>query len=92
VRHRKGERAREGAQALAASLRKLLPQRGVVITGPKQCGVEKIRGLFRWEILLTVVAGKEGAWVQKLLYPRMESFCRGARAEVLADVDPMSLM
>lgn len=92
VRHRKGDRARDGAQALAASLRRLLPQKGVVMMGPKQCGIEKIRGLFRWEILLTVVARKEGAWVQKLLYPRMESFCRGARAEVLADVDPMNLM
>jgi hypothetical protein len=30
--------------------------------------------------------------MQRVLYPRMEEICRGIRAEVLADVDPVNLM
>ncbi|MHC4982521.1 MAG: replication restart helicase PriA [Planctomycetota bacterium] len=89
VRHEKAERAERGAAALAQALRELLAGADVRTVGPKPAAVKKIRKHFRFEIQLFFErAGK----VQKILLPSMEELSRGARAEIVADVDPVNLL
>ncbi|MDP7636136.1 MAG: primosomal protein N' [Phycisphaerae bacterium] len=108
VRHEKADRAAGGAEALAGALQKLLGirarnvrQKPITMMGPKRAEIEKIRDRFRFDILLILGARNDRdtgsdqrapGWMQRVLYPRMEEICRGIRAEVLADVDPVNLM
>jgi len=89
VRHESMDRAEHGAETLAGELRRVLPAGEVTFQGPQPAGVKKIRDRFRFEILLM---GHRSGTIQRLLEPRMESLCRNVRAEVVADVDPMSLL
>lgn len=89
VRHADVSRAQQGADEVARRLGRLLSCEKVSITGPQPAGVVKIRGQFRFEILL--VTSDAGA-MQRLLRPRMGDMCRAAGAEVIADVDPVNLL
>lgn len=89
VRHEKVDRADEGAQQLAQILRTLLPTDGVLMMGPQQAGIIKIRNQFRFEILLTL---RQPGLVQQIIGPRMEQICRDIPAEIIADIDPMNLV
>ena len=91
IRHAKANKARDGAEELARSLRVILPADRVSMTGPAQANIVKLRKMFRYEITIVPLSGPAG-WVQKLLYPQMASICRGNPAEVVIDVDPMNLM
>lgn len=88
VRHEKPDRAQEGAQALHQALRGHLPA-GATLWPPAEAGVFKIRGQFRFQILL---ATKDPGMVQKALAGRMDGLTRGIHAEVFADVDPVNLV
>ncbi|MFA6134070.1 MAG: primosomal protein N' [Phycisphaerae bacterium] len=89
IRHADSLKAHEGAEKLAAELRRLLAGEPVIIDGPQLATVKKIQNLFRFQILLT--AGKAGA-LQQILYPHMEALCRASAAEIIADVDPVHLL
>ena len=58
--------------------------------GPQQAGVVRLRGKFRFEILLlTARAGM----VQRLVCRQLGQIARSAApAEIIADVDPVNLM
>ncbi len=88
IRHAKGDKAMEAAEALAAALRPLLP-RDVKFWGPDPAGVKKIRGQFRFQILLFT---KTPGVVQNAVVGRMAAILRDIKAEVIADVDPVNLM
>jgi primosomal protein N' (replication factor Y) len=88
VRHAKHDRARDGAAALAAALRRLLPE-GLTFWGPSEAGVLKIRNQFRHQIL--IVTPRPGM-VQKALAGRMEALTKDIPAEVIPDVDPVNLV
>ncbi len=57
--------------------------------GPLPCGVVRLRNKFRFQILLT--APRAGQ-IQQCLIPHMQSLTRDIGAEVIADVDPISLI
>jgi len=88
VRHAKADRAQQGAQVLFQTLRKHAPP-GVSLWAPTEAGVFKIRGQFRFQVLL---AADRPGLVQKALAGRMEQLARDVKAEVIADVDPMNLL
>ena len=89
IRHRRSEKAEEGAKAVNKILKRLLPPGQVTIFGPQPAGVAKIRGQFRFQILL--LAQKPGL-IQNVLRDGMESISRQTSAEVVADVDPVHLL
>ncbi len=89
VRHNDAQRASDGAATLARRLRELLPGETVTITGPQPALVKKIREQFRFQVLL--IASRPGL-VQEAVGPHMSDLCRQAKADVIADVDPLNLM
>jgi primosomal protein N' len=89
ARHREAEKAQQGAAELSARLRTILKGQNVDIWGPQPAGVLKIRGQFRFQVLL--LSCEAGA-VQSRLYPRLAHLLHGISAEILADVDPMVLI
>jgi primosomal protein N' (replication factor Y) len=89
ARHRDGNKAQEGAAELSARLRTILSGQNVDIWGPQPAGVLKIRGQFRFQVLLLEA---EAGVVQSRLYPQFARLLRGISAEILADVDPMALI
>ncbi len=88
ARHAKADRAQAGANELADALRKLLPPE-VEMWGPEPAGVFKIRGTFRFQIIL--LARTPGI-IQRALLGRMEPLTRDNPADLLADPDPMNLV
>ena len=55
VRHQSVTKAQQGAEELGRRTRRLLPPQ-ITMQGPMPCGVQKIRNLFRFQILLTAPA------------------------------------
>lgn len=89
VRHEHALKAEDAAEKLAAELRKILPKEQVFMYGPMAAGVPRIRNQFRFQIVLTC---RRGGVIQQLLAPRMENLCKDIPADVIADVDPVSLI
>jgi primosomal protein N' (replication factor Y) len=89
VRHRKADRAQEGAARLAEALRRCLPADEVTFWGPDPAGIRKIRSQFRFQLLL--ITRRPGV-IQRVLAGRMADLCRDIPAEVVADVDPVNLI
>lgn len=89
VRHADQERAEQGAAALAAGIKKLLAGSAVRMLGPQPAAVKRIRNEFRFEVQL--LSDKPGV-IQKALLGNMGELSRGARAEIVADVDPVNLL
>ncbi|RPI58707.1 MAG: primosomal protein N', partial [Planctomycetaceae bacterium] len=89
VRHESSEKAEHGADELAKVLRATLPAQQIKIIGPQPAGVIKVRNQFRFQILLIT---QRPGMVQQAISHRMENICRGISAEIIADVDPISLM
>jgi primosomal protein N' (replication factor Y) len=88
VRHESVVKADQGATLLGRRVAAVLPP-GIVVQGPMPCGVQKIRNLFRFQILLTA---PRAGMIQQFLSPRLGEFCRDIEAEVIADVDPIALL
>jgi len=89
VRHESAQRCEHAAGELAARLRVLFPpDRGVAMLGPMPAAIARIRKQFRWHILLT--APTPGA-IQHHLLPMMDTLARDLGAELIADVDPVTL-
>jgi len=89
IRHSKADRAQQGAEALAAALRPLLPKRDVIVWGPQPAGVKRIRGQFRFQLLLFT---RKAGLVQQAVAARLGDILHDIKAEVLADVDPVNLI
>ncbi|MCD6365374.1 MAG: primosomal protein N', partial [Planctomycetes bacterium] len=89
IRHRDVCKAQQGARELAGTLRELLPMDEIIMYGPQQAGVAKIRDHFRFEIQL--FSHRPGE-IQRILWPKMASISRANAAEVLADADPSNLL
>jgi primosomal protein N' (replication factor Y) len=89
VRHANIDRAEQGACVLAGALRALLAGVEAKMIGPQPAAVKRIRNQFRFEIQL--FTSRAGA-VQQALLPHMDELCRQARAEIVADVDPVNLL
>ena len=90
VRHEDATKAQAGAVELGAHLKRILPLDQVAMYGPQQAQVARLRGKFRFEILLLTA---EAGLVQRLVRPRLGQIARAAApAEIVADVDPVNLM
>ncbi len=89
VRHESATRCEEAADRLAARLRELFPPgRGVSMMGPMPAPIVRIRKQFRRHVLL--ICPTPGA-IQNRLGPLMDELSRDLPAELIADVDPISL-
>ncbi len=78
-------------RAIAAHLRQLAPK-GVAILGPAPAPLERLRGRYRWQLLLR---GRNGAAVRATAAAGRDALRRQARAadvRVLVDVDPYNML
>ena len=82
------EDALRNADLLAAWLRKRAPN-GAEVLGPAPAPIEKIRGSFRWHVLVRGTA----AGVGRALHAAADDFeAEGSRVRVSIDRDPLNLM
>ena len=82
------EDALRNADLLAAWLRKRAPN-GAEVLGPAPAPIEKIRGRFRWHVLVRGTA----AGVGRALHAAADDFeAEGSRVRVSIDRDPLNLM
>ncbi|NLF31341.1 MAG: primosomal protein N' [Planctomycetes bacterium] len=89
VRHENATRCEEAADLLAARLREIFPPgAGVSMMGPMAAPIVRIRKQFRRHVLL--MCPTAGA-IQNRLAPLMDDLGRQIQAELIADVDPISL-
>ncbi|MCL2701359.1 MAG: primosomal protein N' [Phycisphaerae bacterium] len=88
IRHAHVGLAEQGSRTLATALGRTLPQ-DIRMTGPMPAGVQKIRNLFRYQLLLT--ASRAG-YIQQVISPRLAELTKDIEAEVIADVDPVNLL
>jgi primosomal protein N' (replication factor Y) len=88
VRHKELAAAEQSAGQLAGRLRALLPA-DIRLAGPAPCNVQKVKGLYRFQVLLH--CPQAGA-VQRATAGKMADICRDLQAEVIADVDPIALL
>jgi len=89
LRHEKAAKAEQAAGMLAETLKHLLAREKVITYGPQPASIMKIRGLFRFQVL--VIFARPGR-VQELVFARLEELSRRLPAELIADVDPAQLM
>ncbi|MFP4054075.1 MAG: hypothetical protein ACLFV7_09450, partial [Phycisphaerae bacterium] len=89
VRHVSQEKTDAGANQLTQRLRNILPGEVVQVMGPMPAGVRRIREQFRSQVLL--VSSRAG-YIQQVLSPRMAELMRDNPAEIVPDVDPLSLV
>ncbi len=87
--HTKMEECEKGANELAATLRKLLPDNEVTMMGPHPAQLQRIRNEFRFEILLQT---PQPGLVQNRIRPAMKELSREIKAEIAIDVDPTNLL
>ena len=89
VRHEGAIKCEEAAAKLAERLREIFPpQSNVRMMGPSTAPVVRIRNQFRWHILLT--SDRPGE-IQTRLAGLMEQLSKDIGAELIADVDPVTL-
>jgi primosomal protein N' (replication factor Y) len=87
IRQEDASKGQDAATQLAARLRSALPPE-VVILGPSQAGIFKIKNQFRFQVLL--MSPKAGL-VQQYLHRRLAACLKGLTADIIADADPMTL-
>ena len=90
IRHEEATKAQAGAAELGVHLKRILPLDQMVMYGPQKAGIVRLRGKFRFEILLVTA---HAGLIQRLVRPRLAQIARSAApAEIIADVDPVNLM
>ena len=84
--HPEAERVEAEAERVGRALARVLPQARVV--GPAPCPVERLRGRYRWHLLV------KGSKVQELMDAARNYLAppEGQELQILADPDPQSLM
>ncbi|MEA3560533.1 MAG: primosomal protein N' [Candidatus Omnitrophota bacterium] len=78
----------KSAKVLAKTLRKAKPK-GIKIIGPASLPLSKLRGNFRWHIILK---GKEVALINKFLHQKLKKFKSASGVIFKVDVDPVSML
>ena len=86
VRHRDRRKAEQGVEEICQRLERHPLARGVRVTGPAPAPLERLRGRFRFQILLR---GSSGAQIRKLV---QESGVLEATCDLSVDVDPYALL
>ena len=90
IRHEDVSKAQAGAVELGAQLKRILPLDQVMMYGPQPARVARLRGKFRFEVLLLTI---QAGLIQRLVAPRLAPIAKTASpAEIIADVDPINLM
>ncbi len=86
LRSRSQQKVQEAAQSLSIILKKKKSGRGIQVLGPAPAAVARIRGSFRWNILLK---GKTVAQLAGLLRKVLKDFKRYQGIPLSVDVDPL---
>jgi primosomal protein N' (replication factor Y) len=89
VRDESALKCEEAALQLADALQAVFPIGGPVRMMPASVApIARVRKQFRWHILLS---SDQPGQIQARLFDRMETLSRGLSAELIADVDPVTL-
>ncbi|MFH1665362.1 MAG: primosomal protein N' [Candidatus Omnitrophota bacterium] len=86
LRARTEENVMKSAERMAEVLKKKIP--GVDMLGPVPSPMEKLRGYYRWNIL---IKAKDRVSIVKELRTALKGFRKGSGVFVAVDVDPMSM-
>ncbi|MFW5840009.1 MAG: replication restart helicase PriA [Planctomycetota bacterium] len=89
IRHANHANVQQDAGAFADRLGPFLQGLDCTVQGPSPAEVLKIRNQYRHQVL--VITNKPGL-LQRRIYPRFAELTKGLTCEVLADVDPASLI
>jgi primosomal protein N' (replication factor Y) len=92
LRGEKEERTGEAAEAAAALLREAVPEEEGVVLGPAPSPVSRVKGLFRFQVLLKGAADLDVAGRLFPLLPRLREEARRKGAILEADVDPYHML
>ena len=84
--------AEKAAQEFADTLKPHVPSKTCLLLGPAPADIARIRGRYRYQILLKLPGKKISAeYLKKLQYPLMRKYSRN-KLSITIDVDPQSMM
>ena len=84
--------AEKAAQEFADTLKPHVPSKTCILLGPAPADIARIRGRYRYQILLKLPGKKISAeYLKKLQYPLMRKYSRN-KLSITIDVDPQSMM
>ena len=86
LRARKEENVMKSAEKLAGVLRSKIP--GIELLGPAPAPMAKLRGYYRWNILIKAQDREE---INRKLRSALKGFRKGTGVIIAVDVDPMSM-
>jgi primosomal protein N' (replication factor Y) len=83
------EKVMEWSEHLTERLKEKSPSLGVIVLGPAPCPLLKIRGEFRWQILLK---GKKPRLIRTLIKDILSNFKLPGQVKLTVDVDPVMML
>ncbi len=89
VSHADLERTRAAAERVKERLAPMAGEYGVELLGPAPCPIERVRGRWRWQLLLKCKAVKE---LTRVVAWARERVAQSAPVRVTLDVDPASML
>ncbi|MEM9553250.1 MAG: primosomal protein N' [Acidobacteriota bacterium] len=89
AQHEDAERAESTLRMLAARLRAQRPPREVHLLGPAPAPFERLRGRWRWQLLLR---GPSSGLLRRLLRAGLDDLPAARRGDLTLDVDPYDLL
>jgi len=89
VSHPDLARTRAAAEKARAKLEPMAGEHGVELLGPAPCPIERVRGRWRWQLLLKCRAVKE---LTRVVAWARERVAQSAPVRVTLDVDPASML
>lgn len=86
------KKAEEAAISFKTELATHLPPENVILLGPAPAGIAKLRGRYRYQLLLKILSGKlSPTFIRQQLDAGMSRY-RSAGLSITIDVDPQNLM
>ncbi|NQT32911.1 MAG: primosomal protein N' [Candidatus Omnitrophica bacterium] len=86
LRSKKEENVIKSTERLAKLLKKKIP--GINMIGPVPSPMEKLRGFYRWNI---IVKGEDRETLVKKIKPAIKGFRKGPGVFMAVDIDPMTM-
>jgi primosomal protein N' (replication factor Y) len=81
-----------GAEALAEAVRPIAQEHGVTVLGPAPQALARLRGKYRWHLLLKGTSAAKLRAVAERALEWAESKARPSTVRVVADVDPVEVL
>jgi len=84
--------ASEAARCFRKLLEESLPDENVQLLGPAPAGIAKLKGKYRYQLLVKILSGKLAPSFVRHQINRLTAGYRNARLSVSIDVDPQNMM